>query len=191
MEEEEDSTDFEEDWIKKYKETEEAYNIFYKSEINKVKIIFIYVDENNEVEYINKEVVECEGIDGCEGIDKNIIQKRKGIKNKKIKNIIENNKKEYQLTAVYKYNILYNPEDIIEENNDDEQFFTEVNLADGKDILFEKTIGFFQNLNTIYIIYKKNKTIMNKTIMNHNRTINRSKKIKNINKKYSRKTKNI
>jgi hypothetical protein len=157
---------FEEEWIKKYKETEEEYNIFYKSAILEIKIIFIYVDENNEIENINKDVVEAEDIiNEAEDniyeaediiIEDTINEIRKGIRNERMQKIIETSKKAYRLSAVYKYNNLCEPEDIISEKKADNNYFTEIQLADGKDIRFEKTIGFFQDLNTVYIIYKKN-----------------------------------
>ena len=142
-------------WITHYKETEAEYDLFYKSEVNKVNLFFYYINEQNEHHKIKKAQ-----IDLIEETDENGYL-RKVIHKETLLNKIEE-KENYQLIAAYKYNILTEPEDIVNEVfTSEKNYFTQIKLDDAdivffeKTIVFEKTIGFFQDLNALYLILKK------------------------------------
>ncbi len=199
MDDEEEEFDY--SWIKNYKETEEAYNLFYKSEVNNVELFFYYINEENHKERIHKERIHKERIHKAR-IHKAQIHKerieliektdengylRKVIKKEHLLNKIEKMEK-YQLIAAYKYTILAEPEDIVNELfTSEKNHFTQIKLDDG-DIVFEKTIGFFQDLNALYLIFKqtKNTKTNKKTKKKDNRLLEttniktRKNKLKNI-----------
>ena len=184
MDDEEEEFDY--SWIKNYKETEEAYNLFYKSEVNNVELFFYYINEENDKERIHKERIHKERIELIEKTDENGYL-RKVIKKEHLLNKIEKMEK-YQLIAAYKYTILAEPEDIVNELfTSEKNHFTQIKLDDG-DIVFEKTIGFFQDLNALYLIFKKTKNTKKKkkTKKKDNRLLEttniktRKNKLKNI-----------
>ena len=120
------------DWINKYKETEKEYNIFYKSKVLSIEVNSIFINKNNE-----------------------IIKKRKRRVNyEKGKKIIDfyppSIKKKYKLISAFKYNNIIEEEDVLNDDND-EVNLTPINLEE--EIIFEKTIEFFQDLNALYMIF--------------------------------------
>ena len=156
------------EWINEYKNEEKKYDIFYKKEVSSIKLFFIYIAKENEIEKIIKE-------------NYNIINK--SISKKELTKIIkehatkEDATKEYILNSIFKYNITLKPDEIedfinnVNENNymtniilqqhadddaDDDDDDADDDDADDdefEDILFENTIDFFKDLNAIYIIY--------------------------------------
>ena len=153
------STDIDDEWINEYKNEEEKYDIFYKKEVTCIKLFFIYIAKEHEIEKIKKE-------------NYNIINK--SITQKELKEIIkqhasgtaastEDKNKEYILNSIFKYNITLKPDEIEDfinnENEYENDYMTNIILHEDdhedefEDILFENTIDFFKDLNAIYIIY--------------------------------------
>ena len=122
------------EWINKYKETEKEYNIFYKSEVLTIEVNYIFINKNNEI----------------------IRRKKRRVKyNKEAREIINFYpskliKKKYKLTAAFKYNNIIEEEDVLNDN-EEEVYLTPINLDE--EIIFEKTIEFFQDLNALYMIF--------------------------------------
>ena len=147
------------EWIKNYKDNEKEYNIFYKSEVLTIEVNYIFINKNNEI----------------------IKRKRKKVKyNKEAREITDFYpskliKKKYKLTAVFKYNNIIEEEDVLNDN-EEEIYLTPINLDE--EIIFEKTIEFFQDLNALYMIFTeqqknnstkkhKNKNKNTRKVINH------------------------
>lgn len=162
LEEASEAADYE--WIKNYKDNEKEYNIFYKSEVLTIEVNYIFINKNNEI----------------------IKRKRKKVKyNKEAREITDFYpskliKKKYKLTAAFKYNNIIEEEDVLNDN-EEEVYLTPINLDE--EIIFEKTIEFFQDLNALYMIFtelKKNnstKEIGTKKHKNNNKNKNTRKVI--------------
>ena len=158
------------EWINKYREMEKEYNIFYKSEVSSIELIFYYINNNNEIEKIRKERIELKAADPN---TKKILQKETIIQ--LIKEKENYNNKKYILNGLLKYNIDIeaidaidaNEIDVIETNNEtSNNFFTTVFYSPypEEDIIFEKTIDFFQDLNALYIFLKEEEECKKKKI---------------------------
>jgi hypothetical protein len=134
------------EWINKYKETEKEYNIFYKSEVLTIEVNYIFINKNNEIIKRKKRRVKY---------DKEGARKITDFYPSKLI------KKKYKLTAAYKYNNIIEEEDVLNDN-DEETNLTPINLEE--EIIFEKTIEFFQDLNALYMIFMEVKNNTTKEI---------------------------
>ena len=134
------------EWIKNYKDNEKEYNIFYKSEVLSIEVNYIFINKNNEMIKREKRRVKYDKEGAREIID---FYPSKLIKQK------------YKLTAAFKYNNIIEEEDVLNDN-EEEVYLIPINLEDkNEEIIFEKTIDFFQDLNALYMIFmeqQKNNT---------------------------------
>mgnify|MGYP001162605729 FL=1 len=48
------NNELDESWIKNFENIEQKFNIFYKEKSKNIEIIYIYIDNNNEIEFIKK-----------------------------------------------------------------------------------------------------------------------------------------
>jgi hypothetical protein len=147
--------------------------------INKVKIICIYINKNNEINETKTHY---------EYLDNNILNKERLLF--LIKNNQYNGEIKHKISNILKYNIdlepadlinIMNTEDIITtENNPDEEYnyLAAMNIVD--DIKFNNSINILKNINSIFLIYTNNVYSI------HN--ITKSTQLKTHNKKTKRKT---
>ena len=138
------------DWIK---DTEKIYNIknnhFEKIYQPNIKFIFVYINNNNYINKITKNII---------SLDDNIIT------NESIMKIIYNNRI-VSNNSIYNFNDLFllnididhdklnefNNLDIFNYNNS--SFFKQLNIDN--DIVIPKTLFIFHNINSIFIFYKE------------------------------------
>lgn len=130
------------DWIDEYKNEEKQYELFYKEPVDNIKLNFIYVGIDNEIQCINESSVL---------LTNNILNKNKLlelISTNKIKNKIR-----YNLKYLLKYNISLEPSNIVLylKNKINEKYLTEIKILD--DILFSSTISVMQDLNCLLFIF--------------------------------------
>ena len=140
--------DLDTDWIDEFDNEEEKYKIFYLKKVHTIRIVFLYINEQNELIYSKKFKLP---------IDNAIIQKNNMIALLK-KNILYNNRKFYP-SHLLKFNITLAPEDVKKFIHQPHifNFFTQMNYM--KPIQWHDTIDFFQPLNRLYIFMKsRNKT---------------------------------
>jgi len=161
-------------WISEYNNIFMDYNIFYNTTPNFVNSFFLYIDLSLNLIFIDKNKININN--GCFYKD-NIIP-------------FVNNKKKYngcfyKLNSVLKFNINFELEQFIkyDTNNTnniyDTDFVTLYSFDNIYDIVFEKTIQYLHNTNSLFFImlqFKKSK----------NKTIKYSKNYRNV-KKYTRK----
>ena len=161
-------------WISEYNNIFMDYNIFYNTTPNFVNSFFLYIDLSLNLIFIDKNKININN--GC-FYKENIIP-------------FVNNKKKYngcfyKLNSVLKFNINFELEQFIkyDTNNTnniyDTDFVTLYSFDNIYDIVFEKTIQYLHNTNSLFFImlqFKKSK----------NKTIKYSKNYRNV-KKYTRK----
>ena len=97
--------EIETDWIKDFEENENSYNVFYKSQVDKIKIFSIYINPQRVIEKIKQREF---------NLNTNVISKYE------IARIIKEHKTDekisYKLISLLSYNNTLNPE-YIKENN--------------------------------------------------------------------------
>ena len=132
------------EWIDNYEKDYKEYNFFYLEEVISINILYLYIDEKNNLIKIKKEKI---------FLDNQILSQSQLIHI--IKNNKVNNNTKYKLYDILKYNIILTPENIPKFLNSKEKidfnFLSSIKTLN--DIKFENTINLFQDLNTLYIIY--------------------------------------
>ena len=146
--------ELETDWIRKFDEREQNYNIFYKSQVQKVKLFSIYVNPQCVIEKIKQQPI---------NLNTNILTKHE------LATLIRRQKTDenisYKLISLLSYNNTNDPENIKERiyNKDDQDYLTIHKTL--TDIEFENSIEMLQDLNSLFFIFyessdnfKKNNT---------------------------------
>jgi hypothetical protein len=143
MEENDENKLLNDDWIKKFDETDKLYQDFYKDDIYYVDLKFIYVNRENEIEKIKQTPFLM--------TTPNRINREEIIEILK-KSAMEDNRK-YSLLSILRYNILLEPDQIKYYLMDsiDTNYLNVIKNIDT--IHFEKTINLLQDLNDVTIIY--------------------------------------
>lgn len=167
MIEEEDivEEDLDTSWIDEFKKDNEKYSDFYTEDVTNITLFFIYIDHKNNVENLSRDLLILD--------KKNTIvrdQLIQIIKQNQIQNKNQINK--YKLISLFKYNIDIEPEEIYKfiNNKDDssynKRFFIQEKYLN--DIIYKKTINIFQDLNSLFLIFKEVSTpIINKNNSNN------------------------
>ena len=134
------------EWIKEFEEKENDYKKFYKEEVNIIDVIFIYINNENEIynvknfkDFIANSKISYERI--IELIKK--YQKNMNINHK--------------LMALLNYKIDINPENIKQLFNYNINPGTLYSIKNINNIYFDKTINLLQDINSIIFIFKENK----------------------------------
>jgi hypothetical protein len=131
-------------WIKHFDTLEGDYDAFYKEDIEEIQLAFMYVDTDNCLVKLKKEVYDLPNL--------NVVTKGD------ILNILINNRKEggitYKITSIYKYNISLNSLCIMDfiKSPMDYCYLTPVSCVE--EIVFDPTIHFFNDLTTLYFVLK-------------------------------------
>jgi len=125
---------------------EDEYDVFYKDSVRDVRLIFLYINKDNELIYSKKSMMPLEN----EVITKSqllYLLKKNGIYNKV----------RYHPKYLFQYNIELNSEDVQDflKTPEDYNFMQSVQYLNG--IRWKKTIKFFQPLNSLYIIMNERK----------------------------------
>ena len=153
----------------------DEYAQFYSEIVESIKVYNIYISKKNSIEAINKHILL---------LDNGVLSK------KNLVELINTNKTKdsinYKLVSLLKYNIDIKPERIYDflENKLNNKFLLKINTLN--DIVYNKTITFFQDINSLYIIfYEKNND--NDNIINNQdikTSSNLTKKIQITHKKH-------
>lgn len=170
---EQENTILNDDWIKKFEETDKLYQDFYKDDIYYINLKIIYINKANEIEKIKEESFLMK--------TPNCISKEEIIRI--LKNNSIDNQRRYTLLSILKYIITLEPNDIKDflikpENFDFLNIKTNID-----DILFEKTISMFQDLNDLILIFREKKNEdndKNNTMKNRHSLSSKKKTIKKI-----------
>ena len=150
-------------WIDHFKKDNETYSDFYTEEVTNITHFFIYINNKNDVENLSRDLMILD--------KKNTVMRDQLIQIIK-QNQIHNNNNKYKLTSLLKYNIDIEPEEIYNFiNNKDDSSFSKRFFIQEKylnDIIYKNTINIFQDLNSLFFIYKETLPIANNNINNSN-----------------------
>ena len=166
---EEHIEDLDSSWIDEFKKDNEKYSDFYTEDVTTITLFFIYIDHKNNVENLSRDLL--------------ILDKKNTIVRDQLIQIIKQNQNQnknhmynkYKLISLFKYNIDIEPEEIYKfiDNKDDssynKRFFIQEKYLN--DIIYKKTINIFQDLNSLFLIFKEvNTPITNNMNSNMNST---------------------
>ena len=156
-------------WIDDFKKDNETYSDFYTEEVTNITLFFIYIDHKNDIENLSRDLMILDR--------KNTIVRDQLIQLIKQNQIHNNNK--YKLISLLKYNIDIEPEEIYNFiNNKDDSSFNKRFFIQEKylnDIIYKNTINIFQDLNSLFFVFKETNPITNNKINKINK-INTTKK---------------
>jgi hypothetical protein len=130
--------------IDDFEKTDKLYADFYRENVHYVNLHLIYIDKNNDIQKIEQESFIM--------TKPNFISRAEIIEILKRKSFDKSNK--YSLLTILKYNITLDASDIkdyINCDSNDHVFLTPIKNIDS--IVFDKTIGMFQDLNDLLFIF--------------------------------------
>ena len=190
-----DEEELDNTWVDNYKINEEKYNEFYNEKVNTIKVFFMYINNEQVVVNIKQEVLTL-SVSG-------VLKREQLITLIKEKQYL--NKMKYKLFSVVKYNIDLQPEEVDEfitinisdsdtisvsdtisdsnNNNYAKRFLSPENYIN--DIYFTDTISIFQDLNSLYILFKEEKSERTDK-KNKNKNTTKKNKYTSTNKRYTR-----
>ena len=161
----EEEEEFDTSWIDNFKKDNETYSDFYTEEVTNITLFFIYINNKNDVENLSRDLMILDR--------KNTVIRDQLIQIIKQNQIHNNNK--YKLFSLLKYNIDIEPEEIYNFiNNKDDSSFSKRFFIQEKylnDIIYKNTINIFQDLNSLFFIYKETLPIANNKSNNSNNNI--------------------
>ena len=148
--------DIDTSWIDNFKKDNENYSDFYTEEVTNITLFFIYINNKNDVENLSRDLL--------------ILDRKNTVMRDQLIQIIKhnqnhNNNNNYKLISLLKYNIDIEPEEIYNFiNNKDDSSFSKRFFIQEKylnDIIYKNTINIFQDLNSLFFIYKESMPIAN------------------------------
>ena len=152
------------DWIDEFEEQEHIYEKFYPDKVKSIKIFCLYVNKDCVLDKVKES--------GYELQNDNILRKLELVKIIREKKLDDGVK--YKLISLIKHNVDLKPEEIKGYIMNKKDYLFIDKLRELRDINFYDTIGMFEDLNSIFLIYyefneklKQNKT--KKIVFNHNK----------------------
>jgi len=149
--------ELEDNWLKEFEETDKKYKKFYKEDINEISFFYLYLNENNKIDVIDREVIclkEANKINQLDLIDMlNNKSKRDGVR--------------YNLSEIFLFLPELNESEIIpflkgKVNLDDSSIKKIYHI---EDIILSPVIYFLSNLNCVNVLFRipKSTSEYNKT----------------------------
>ena len=133
-----------EEWIREFECIDNEYNVFYKEDVLFVKVNCVFINRANEIECVKSENV--------------LFATPNTLPYSTLLEMIDAHKlQKYEMTTMLKYNFSIDPAEIksfLKHRNTD-RYLTELTKVDT--IVFEKTIGMFQDLNEVNIFFREKK----------------------------------
>ena len=135
--------EFDVDWIDNFEEEEKIYEKFYPDKVKSIKIFSMYVNKDCILDKVKESTYELQ--------NENILRKIELVK------IIKEKKNDdgvkYKLISLIKHNVDLKPEDIKNYILNKKDYLFVDALRELRDINFYDTIGMFEDLNSIFLIY--------------------------------------
>lgn len=144
--------ELDDEWILSFDKEDKFYKHFYKSKVNTINLFFIYLNNDNEIIHIQKKK---------QDLINNAITKELLIYLLSKYSVFNNSK--YKLKHLLQYNFKLIPEEIfkfIDSSNNISYLNPKKHLDD---ILYDDTITFLNNINSLYIVYNPKKITNNST----------------------------
>lgn len=161
-------------WIDLFDEEDTLYGDFYKSNVESIEVKYVYINEENEIFYVNKEQLI---------LDKpNVLSKEKLIYT--LKHNMYYQDKKYKPIGILQFNYDYDSDVVIDMIKKDSSHTTDlVSHHYIEDIHWKPTISFIQDVNSLYILFyydPHNNVVTNTTrkvlLRNLNDTKNKTRK---------------
>jgi len=150
------------DWIDNFEEEEKVYEKFYPDKVKSIKIFSMYVNKDCVLDKVKESTYELQ--------NENILRKIELVR------IIREKKNDdgvkYKLISLIKHNVDLKPEEIKNYILNKKDYLFVDALRELRDINFYDTIGIFEDLNSIFLIYyefneKLKHTKTKKIYLNH------------------------
>jgi hypothetical protein len=135
-------------WLKEIKDNEKDYNDFYKEKPTSIKIYYLYVNKDNEVNFCKTETYLLD----TTNVKYATLNKDTLISIIK-KNSFSNNIN-YKLLSLLKFNLDIDPEDVISlaiHKMDGSEYLSSESVL--RDIVFNDTVCIFQDINSLFLVY--------------------------------------
>jgi hypothetical protein len=132
------------DWITKFENIDNSYNIFYLDDVHSIKVKCVYINKENEIEKMKQENI--------------MLGKPNYLSREEVMGIIKHNiHGRYGLLSILKYNINLDPAQVksfVTTRQYEDTFLTTIKNIDA--ITWDTTISMFQDLNEIiFFFYEK------------------------------------
>lgn len=160
-------------WIDEFEQNDKEYKIYYTEDISFIKVHYVYINTNNEIEKVKEDKV---------------LLKTNGILQKEellsiIKSNLYSDQLKYSLMSILKFNLNIEPihlKNFLKNKNPifGSQFLQVVNRLDT--IKFEKSISMFHDINDIIIIFHKKHNNTSVTKKSHIKSLASKKTKKRI-----------
>lgn len=170
-----DIEDLDDLWIKEFDDNDNKYKMYYCENVSFIRSHIIYINSNNEIENVKEE--------------KTILTTPGTLHKNELLTLIKRhtilNETKYSLSTILKININILPEQLknfLRNNHNDigSQFIHPIKSIDN--IVFEKTISMFHDINDIVIIFKQSTNKNSNTYKHRHLNANKKTKKKNLNK---------
>lgn len=139
-----EDTDIDTRWIKEFEQEDALYNDFYKVNNESISVSFIYINNSNEIIYINRENVLLE--------QPNILSKEQLIYLLKSHKRIYN--KSFKLLSLLRYNYDHETTAVLDSIRNNESIDTELTSCHYiNDIVWNKTISIMADLNELFVVF--------------------------------------
>lgn len=148
MEVEYESDDLNDDWIELIEKEEKEYTIFYRETNDVIKIFFTYVNTENKIYYIKKEIVPLNEGHLNRDVLINLLKKYKNYNNIN-----------HQVISILQYNIDLEPENVMKYLKQKEiinETFLSIK-SNFDDIYWKDSVSLFKDLNSLHILFYENK----------------------------------
>jgi len=159
-----------ENWITEFTNKESDYNNFYQDNISYINIYIMYVNKNKCLEKVKEKTI--------------YLHKNNILEKEELKKIIMSYKKSenisYRLISLLKHNIDIEPDDIAKSLKENYQYNYIESLKSIDDIMFNKSITTFEDLNSLFFVFYETDIKVGK---------NTTKRVK-LKQNYTHKTKN-
>lgn len=158
------------EWIHEFTNKEKEYQIFYKSNINYIRIFVLYVNKNKCLDKIKEKTLHLQSA--------NILTKDE--LRETINTYRKSEKVPYKLISILKHNIDIEPDDISRSLHEDYKYEYTDALNTLETINFNKSINMFEDLTSVFLIFYETDNISNQNTtkrikFKHNQTIKKDK----------------
>lgn len=162
-----------EEWITQIEQEEKEYNSFYKEENETIELVYIYINKENKIYYVKKDMVVLEN---------KILDKTKLLF--LLKNNKKYNNKQHKLISILQYNIDLSPQELSLYLKNEENFNFLSIKSNLTDLKWDDTINLFKDMNSLHIIYyeesKSKKGNTKKIYIRNNAKLKRRKSRKKL-----------
>ena len=162
-----------EEWITQIEQEEKEYNSFYKEENETIELVYIYINKENKIYYVKKDMVVLEN---------KILDKTKLLF--LLKNNKKYNNKQHKLISILQYNIDLSPQELSLYLKNEENFNFLSIKSNLTDLKWDDTINLFKDTNSLHIIYyeesKSKKGNTKKIYIRNNAKLKRRKSRKKL-----------